>query len=601
MILVKQAGEPALQPGQFRIEADSLRVRTHWAQWQAELDVAIEGVIGGKQHWTDLLPRLRIQGKAVVRRVQAELTKALPPLRRMDLSELMATLGEFDGVSGLASGLASSDGMTRRCAAIALKGGRTAEWWPKETLRGAIQKDDAARRGLLQMLFEADRWNRRMAVDLCTTLEIEIGDTLSRQLTAQPPDPRGESAAIVHYLAVRQKDLGALDLIERLADQPRQGEQLSLESLRPYMIEGSGARHDRALAFLTSFLARNRRPYPAGGYDGVRSDEQASAVRAVAASSSAEAGALLWLTAREDPHGNPRSTAWQALIRREGLPACEAILGAAESDDLRRDVFNGVFWDPKPEQREELAGIARTLVGRPLPGAVRKTLTRLVRRVEHSGGLHGQPMAEARMEEIADDPELVAKELVRVGAVTAEVAARALAAARSNIKPDGHVPVLDHCHILSLLDVEAGVSPPWYAQALELLSSNSQGQFHVDAVRQLWFDGRASDAAAVGVIQFICGDSLVEFAVHDRGDYYDMPALLAAANAVLEHLGRRERFHPLGCGDQLMAVAHGTKDAAAGISRLIDLPLVDDADAAMHAGRRGEATAQAGACGSSAD
>jgi hypothetical protein len=317
----------------------------------------------------------------------------------------------------------------------------------------------------------------------------------------------------------------------------------------------------------------------------------------VAASSSGDAGAILWLTAREDTHAYPRCNAWQALIRREGLSACNALLDASESDDVKRDAFNAVFWDPKPDKIDGLADIAQSLLERSMPDAVRSTLNKLVRRARRNAGTARrgkQGVADAEARELdAYDPDAAARQLIEVGAITEAEAMLAVASARADVQPNGYVPVLEHCRLLSVFDVESDASPPWYAKALAELASNSRGRLRVDAVRQLWFDQRGNEPA-VGIVQFVADDLLVEFAVHDRGDYYDMPALLGAVNGVLGRGEPAERFHALSCGDQLMAVVHATASAAGGVGRLIGMSVVEDADASMRAGRLGEAMARCG-------
>ncbi len=601
MILVRDPGEPPLQPGTCRIDVDPLRLRAHLAQHQADLDAAVEGIFEGGQHWGELLPLLRTQRMTVAERIRARLRLDLPPLRAEDLNESLARLGFAEGIDGLAACLASRSSATRRSAAIALNFGSAAEH-SVASRREAITGNDTAHQGLIAMLFEADRWNRGIAVELCTALDIELGDALCRQLTAQPADHRGETAAVIEYLALRRKDMGAIDLFERLAELSTSGAGYGppFRAVTPYLDRGEGAEHDRVLGWLSAFLAANRRPYSGDerwDADGRRFNGQADAVSAVAASPSTEAAAVLWTTAREDPHAHPRVKAWQALMRREGSSACEALLESSETDASKRDAINGVFWDPHPAQVQTLAGIAQSLVERAMPDPVRETLSRLVRRAQRQRGepdVPGGPREDPVDELDAYDAEAAARQLVRAGAVSPEEAHWAVEKARAHTSASGHVPVLEHCHIFTVFDVESATSPPWYAQALADLSSNCRGEFRADAVRQVWFDQRAGGAPAVGLLQFVGAGALVEFGVHDRGDYYDMPAMLGAANAALEHAGATGRFHPLGCGDQVMGVLHAASpDVAARVGHLIGFPLLADADSAMLSGRLGEAAAWA--------
>jgi hypothetical protein len=598
MILVHQDGEAAIEPGQVQFDGNPLRLQAHRARWRAELEQRVESCMNGKQHWREFLPALKSQRNVIVERVRAALVQPLAPLRQLALYELLAALGEIEGVEGMATLLDSRDATTRRYAAIALTSPVRADRVSRQQIRQAIQSNDVARLGLLQMLFEPDRWNRRMAIQLCTAIEFEIGDVLCQRLAKEVADPRGETEALIHYLALRKKDLGAIRLFEELASRRNRqtsGSQLPLHSLAPYLSDGKGDLHDRVLKLLIDYLAANGQPHADdSNAECLRYNEQANAVATIAASLSNTATEALWRAAREDPHSYPRLRAWEALIRRQGLRACEALLASDETADRQRDAFNAVFWDPPIDQLVMWAAMAQQLLDKKLPAEIRKTLARLVRRQAARDGsrVGGLSAADETHDEFdLLEPEAAARQLVEIGAITAEEAADALALALRHRSADGYVSILNHSQILCVLDVESRASPPWYAELLADLSSNSRGSFKAECVRQLWYAQGSTGAAPMGIVQFICGSELIEVAVHDRGDYYDMPALLAAVNDRMERAGDARRFVPLGSGDQLCAVVFATASAAIEVAKIIQLPLLADADSPMRAGRNGEALA----------
>lgn len=125
-------------------------------------------------------------------------------------------------------------------------------------------------------------------------------------------------------------------------------------------------------------------------------------------------------------------------------------------------------------------------------------------------------------------------------------------------------------------DHEAPVVPVRYENLLEALSGASAGRFLPRAIVQRSPSPRSVGPEAAYHVQFRCGRKLHRFKALDRGDWYDVSAVLGAANAALEASGAAERFRLLDAGGGQVAMClFGDAAALEQAKRELALPLED--------------------------
>lgn len=587
MLIENLQGPAPISPGEVRIHTNPSHLQEHLALSASETEQAIEACINGDANAENLIPVLRLRRDEVIRRTKERLINPVDASRMFRLYNMLASIGVLIGVGGMAQQLASRQSMIRRMAAVTLPGLPFLAGFSIAQVRGVIEGSELARGGLRAMLFEPDRWNRRIAVELCLRLGIEIPERECRLLLAESPDPRGETACVLQYLFSKGWDLGGVDVLERLLYPDEQGYELQRIFLQlPQILRNSShPAHDRVLQLLEHFVASRHTPLSVHFEEMRRYNDVANAIEAIAASPSERVIEIANAVLRVETAVFPRSCAWAVLIERVGLDPLGALLESETNEKTVEWVLNKVFSDRDEQQTARQLDWARRLLECPWGSRAHERATLFIR--QH---------AERPDQVAANDPDHVdfdrmsavgaAQYLIQLGVINSEEAAGAMQAAESKARP-GHAAaeVLNAAALVTMVDVESPHSPPIYSRLLGYMRANSRGRFEVSAVRQIWYKQSEDRSRSTGVVQYVCNDSLIEFGVHDYGDYYDMRAVLAAANQTIERAGHAERFVPLGAGDQIAVLAFCVPDRAEALARIIGLELMRDPDDAMRAGR----------------
>jgi hypothetical protein len=85
-------------------------------------------------------------------------------------------------------------------------------------------------------------------------------------------------------------------------------------------------------------------------------------------------------------------------------------------------------------------------------------------------------------------------------------------------------------------------------------------------------------------VEFVEHDRVVRFRAELRGDWFDVPATLAAMDRAIETAGRPERFFALHTGDQSCLLICAPGEAFREAAAALGIPYEEDADAAMRSG-----------------
>ncbi len=583
-----------LAVGEVRLSTDPRAVGEHIASYEEERQRQVDACIRTGRAYEKLLPALLEDRRASVERLARALLEQDSADGMSSILNLLLRLGESDAVRGLAWLLGNSRSSVRRTAVIDLRRHSVDNRANKDALEIVFKSSEKACADLQKMLFEADRWNRRLAVELCDLMDLRFDDDVWHRLVCEPPHHHAETEFVIAFLAKRGQDLGALDLAIKLIDDPAFQSvsvlKALLAALRDFIRYGNVEMRERAQRKLLAFLQGSEQP-PSSFTRDTWFNVRASAIEALAASSSEAALIALNEIARrttEEPYH--RYEAWCGLLARSELQTWTEFMASHEADDAKGNAAYRLLHWAKPGEMDTRLALAMQLSAIALPASVRKIVVRFLR---HHGRLEAAAPGDSgalcppgnRAFDDLDVPS-AAERLVQIGAIDAEEAAAAVECARTSkgIRAQP-ADVLQCAEVIAAFDAESSEVCPHYSELLSELGANSRKRFLPRAVVQTWHCREGHEADSVCVVRFACDDTLIEYAAAYHGDYYDVRTTLRAANAVLEAKGTAQRFVPLGTGDQMMAAAFCTPDAAPDLAQLIGMKVETDPDAAMHAGR----------------
>jgi hypothetical protein len=148
-------------------------------------------------------------------------------------------------------------------------------------------------------------------------------------------------------------------------------------------------------------------------------------------------------------------------------------------------------------------------------------------------------------------------------------------------------------------DVETGLLPNRHDRLiLEELADAGAGQFKPEAALENYVEDKPrtrargniiveseEDVTGTYTVQFIHAGRLYRFNPRDLGDWYDVSAVLLAANRALADAGSPARFVPLETGDQTAALVCCDPAALRAAAPELDLKLSTDADDARKQGK----------------
>jgi hypothetical protein len=241
-----------------------------------------------------------------------------------------------------------------------------------------------------------------------------------------------------------------------------------------------------------------------------------------------------------------RALPWVVAALREelthGLPALEA-LGSARNIDRAKALSEVMPVLASPEALRwpaHVLGIAAAL--RPLAGG-------------QSPEAIGVPPAVAKVwNEVSITEDEVLDAIVEDGVA----ASRARLASRDSrdrlVGSDLVIDVLCRAGLATQFDAECGFFPVRYA---ELLRETIVPLLSLEAPVTASVEVERNDAGAAYRLALVAGDIGVSISFSDESDYYDVPAVVALANALFEACGAARRIIPLRTPDQTAILVCG--------------------------------------------
>ena len=184
----------------------------------------------------------------------------------------------------------------------------------------------------------------------------------------------------------------------------------------------------------------------------------------------------------------------------------------------------------------------------------------------------------------------VARRMVESGLLSAEEAPRALASSIDDYMPDDMVfqgaALLANAGKALWFDVETGTYPNRHDFLLLDLAAISEGEFVPEAVSEEAPPADSNDIPYL--VRFVHRKQAYELEATNFGDYYDLDALLRAANQAVSDSGLSKRFYTLETGDQTAIVVYMESQALA--SAIVDglLPPPAGAGASAEQGKAAE-------------
>lgn len=145
--------------------------------------------------------------------------------------------------------------------------------------------------------------------------------------------------------------------------------------------------------------------------------------------------------------------------------------------------------------------------------------------------------------------------------------------------------VFDAAVLLTSFDTETGELPVRHDQLLQDLAAHSGGTFKPEAAHERWEQQSQDDEDAPYMVQFIHAGRLYRFPAQNLGDWYDVAAVVTAANRALTDAGESRRFINLNGDGQIANIAFVDPKAFAAAARELYLPVDIDPDAARRAGK----------------
>jgi hypothetical protein len=138
---------------------------------------------------------------------------------------------------------------------------------------------------------------------------------------------------------------------------------------------------------------------------------------------------------------------------------------------------------------------------------------------------------------------------------------------------------------LTAFDAETDELPVRHDRLLRQLAAHSGGAFKPEALFQRWEQRSKDDEDAPYSVQFIHAGRLYRFSAQNLGDWYDVSAVLGAANRALAEVGETRRFVPLDVDSQEAYIVFVTPRALEMAARELYLAGSADPDHARRAGK----------------
>lgn len=148
---------------------------------------------------------------------------------------------------------------------------------------------------------------------------------------------------------------------------------------------------------------------------------------------------------------------------------------------------------------------------------------------------------------------------------------------------------LEQANVLMWWDAEAGQMPVGHDDLLTAMAAASNDYFRPRHISEKWLQRDGDEMDAPYRVQFIHHDKLFRVEARNFGAWYDVEAVIAAANTAMEHTGRPERFIPLNGGDQYAMILFADPKALAPLAKKYGLQLDATADGARQRGLAFEA------------
>ncbi len=139
--------------------------------------------------------------------------------------------------------------------------------------------------------------------------------------------------------------------------------------------------------------------------------------------------------------------------------------------------------------------------------------------------------------------------------------------------------------IVTSFDVESDEIPCNHHHLVMEFAENSGGRFQPECAVQTWHQKDQEDLDAPYTVRFLYRGRLYRFDTENLGDWYDVEAVYRALNFALTTAGQKERFIGLETGGQTAAFVCADPEAFLPIAKKYGLPLSNDPDAAVRAGK----------------
>jgi hypothetical protein len=154
--------------------------------------------------------------------------------------------------------------------------------------------------------------------------------------------------------------------------------------------------------------------------------------------------------------------------------------------------------------------------------------------------------------------------------------------------PDTLTEALIRAGIVTVFDAETGTLPCDHHRLILEFAENSDGRFAPECPVQTWHRRGEDELDAAYTVRFVYRGRLYSFGAENRGDWYDVAAVVRALNFALETAGQRERFIALASDGQVASFVFADPQKFLPIASKYALILSDDPDAAMRKGKEYE-------------
>ncbi len=155
-------------------------------------------------------------------------------------------------------------------------------------------------------------------------------------------------------------------------------------------------------------------------------------------------------------------------------------------------------------------------------------------------------------------------------------------------EPDGLMAVLGQSSRLLAFDAETDMLPCNHHRLLLDFADAAQGALQIESPSEVWHRTSEDDFDAPYTVQFIREGKLYRFGAENFGDWYDVEAVLNAANYILASTGRDEKFIGLQSDGQVAYFIFATPETFLPFAQKYRLPLSEDAADATRKGKQFE-------------